>query len=147
MFHQEKTSAAIVADALVVSFRTNNMPKVWRADLVKVSSAVFEIVEANGTYKVVLRAENKTEDIAVFPSQKKAAEALSIITDALMLKNNNRRGFFTRLVTLAKWITIIAIVVIALIIMFVPPPAGQGFSSHVPVGVPVPAEEILGGPQ
>lgn len=143
---KKQVDAKIVDDALVVSFTATDVPKLWRTELRRIAGASLEIRLESGKHHLIVKSGDTTEAIAVFNDKKSAADALSAITAELMKGGKrNQSGFFK---FLFKWfirLTLLAIALFLLAILLTPGQTGNGFSSDAPIGIPMPADQMLGG--
>lgn len=165
-----QTEARIVGDALVVSFAGAEPPRLWRADLARVSSAAMELrQEDNGTAALVVTADGRAETVAQFAARDAGIEALQAVSRAMMdmpqgaMMNAPQNGaapragkktfggFFAFLAKLLLWIVavIVALFILAVLLLTSAP---KGLVSTppdhvalpVPSGAPVTADELFG---
>ncbi len=153
---QNETTAEISGAALVVSMLDAETPRVWRADLARLSQAVFEArpAPAGGFMLTLITNAGAAEDLAHYAGRDAAIAALSAVTAALRslpASASPATGLFARvlkfILKIGGWLFLAFLLLLVLRILFgtpqVPPMATQG-SAVVKPGVPQSAEELFG---
>lgn len=164
--------ASVVDSALVVSFQSGKEPRVWRIDMGQFLSAALEIKEQQGRYVVIMKpGSGPAEEVGVFNDRKKAVEVVNTITDALLrgkempVLPKKSGGFFWGFL---KFILMLFLIAVAAFLVWAkqhkpvnmgdyiaPPPAAETgampspapeAAPTLPAGVPVPADQAIGGP-
>lgn len=150
--------AKVVNNALIVSFLTADPPRVWRADMTGLSTATLELREGQpGRFRLVMKTGGgKEEDVSTFNDRETAANALRIVTNAMLQgdggavssgsASSSRGGFGFGKALL--WVGGIVIVLWLLLRVLGSLHFG-GSMQHLPEGVKqgtaVPADKIFGG--
>ncbi|MFH1158540.1 MAG: hypothetical protein V1721_06620 [Pseudomonadota bacterium] len=160
--------ASVVDNALVVSFLSAGEPRALRVDMGKFLSSALEIKENQGKFSLVVTAGGMAaEEIGVFPSKKKAAEAMQAVVDAMLRGSNppppeKTGGVFMALFRFVRFLLLMGIVFACVVFItnfitmrqaeignVVNAPAVRTGEQQAPVeppvpaGVPVPAEQVL----
>lgn len=157
-----KAEARVAGGALVVSFpgqpASGETPKVWRADMARLSPAAFELREDGEKTALVLKTPAAAEDIHAFADKAAAAAALQAITQALFAQNPPvtapaapKGGFWGRFLRTVVYILVllVCIVVLGVFLKFkTMGPEGLLGAGGPPVregkGVPMPADRMFG---
>jgi hypothetical protein len=144
----QKVEARISDGALVVAFTGGTAPRLWRGDLAHIASSVFEVMQKNGKFFVVMKASGNTEEIGMFDDGASATRALEVIMAALAGKPCARpSGFFKKLLKAVFYLFLVAVAGLILLVLFVPPPTAVQTGMPAPAiqqGVPVPADQLFG---
>lgn len=148
----DAVSAQVADGALVVSFFSADMPKVWRIEMSRMAATALEVKAQQDKFALNMTSAAGTEELAVFKDKLGAVNALKSITTALLASEKAQKkcssGF-------GKWckrivLTIVALLAVLFLIQKIvnPHPAAQRSSgiqqSTVKTGVPVPAEQLFG---
>ena len=151
---KEKTIASIADNALIISITGDGQAKVWRKEMTSLSSASFELADADRGVSLVARtADGMTESIYIFKSKAAAIAGLNVVTEALL----NGPGFapavssgsgVRRMIKYSVYVVLGVIVLVALMAVFATPGPKQvvgtdAISSSAKTGVPVPAEDVF----
>lgn len=76
--------ARVAGQALVASFMNAEPPKVWRADMAKLGAATLELRSDAGRFRLVMIAEGREEDVAVFNTREDGTAALQAVMRAMV---------------------------------------------------------------
>ena len=151
----EGTTAKIADGALVVSIVDSAGAKIWRADMRRLSSAVFELQEAAGKTALFLKSPEGTEDIFAFSSRPAAIAALDAVTQALFTgagaeaaapppAPHKKTGFFRKALK-AVFYGFLALVALFFLLLFLTArPVTESGRSGGTSGKPIPAEQLFG---
>ena len=145
--------AGIVDNALIVSFLSAEAPRVWRTDMGQFQNAALEVQENQGKFSLVMkRSGAAVEEIGTFTDKKSAAEALQLITEALLqgkeAPQTKTCGWFKKTLKFILSVLFVLVVLIVLVNIFgrhLPP--GQNGPAKAPAvqtGIPTPADDIIG---
>jgi hypothetical protein len=147
----DAVSAQVADGALVVSFFSADMPKVWRIEMSRMAATALEVKAAQDKFVLNMTSAAGTEELAVFKDKLGAINALKSITTALLASDKKQKkcssGF-------GKWCKRIVLTIVALLaVLFVlqlivnprhTPRSSGTQQSTVKTGVPVPAEQLFG---
>lgn len=158
------TDARVVDGAMIASFMGAEPPKVWRADMKNLSTATFEMQEADGLFQIVMKSGAEQENIAAFATRDGATHALQALMGAMMSPSGTAVGtaasvsagekkssgfvrFLKGLLKLAVWIGGL-LIIFALLSMLLAPRLSRMLSdpgiTKVQQGAPIPADELFG---
>ncbi len=117
--------ARVVDQALVASFMNAEPPKVWRADMKKLTTATLELRNDNGKYRLVMIAQSGEEEVASFTDRDSGTAALQAVMNAMLAPSSTsaaipvqqveKKGGFFR--TLAKIILVLIAIFVALVVV------------------------------
>lgn len=119
--------ARVIDQALVASFMNAEPPKVWRADMAKLTTATLELRSEAGRFRLVMIAQSGEEDVAVFNSKEDGTAALQAVMHAMLAPavtvagvaapvatEKKKGGFFRSLLRLLMWFFVIFVAVFIL---------------------------------
>ncbi len=117
--------ARVVDQALVASFMNAEPPKVWRADMKKLTTATLELRNDNGKYRLVMIAQSGEEEVASFTDRDSGTAALQAVMNAMLAPSSTsaaipvqqaeKKGGFFR--TLAKIVLVLIAIFVALVVV------------------------------
>jgi hypothetical protein len=153
-----RVEARVAGGALVVSIAGGDAPKVWRADLSRLSAAAFELKDGGGETALVLKTPEGAETVHAFQSRAEAVAGLQAVTLALFAQpapslaaHAKPSGFWGRLLKTIFYFLAALISVVLLWALLqtstpgpggLPPPSPQAKDGKT--GVPLPAEQMFG---
>lgn len=160
--------ARVVGDALVASFMSAEPPKVWRADMAKLTAATMELRSDAGRFRLVLVAQTGDEDVAMFNSRDDGTAALQAVMHAMIAPAGGaaataaqpaatapaaapkKGGFFRFLFKMFLWLVAIGVTLLILAGLFMGGKTAQlitaispGDAPIVAPGAPLPADEFF----
>lgn len=117
--------ARVVDQALVASFMNAEPPKVWRADMKKLTTATLELRNDNGKYRLVMIAQSGEEEVASFTDRDSGTAALQAVMNAMLAPSSasaaipvqraEKKGGFFR--TLAKIVLVLVAIFVVLVVV------------------------------
>ena len=109
----------------VASFMNAEPPKVWRADMKKLTTATLELRNDNGKYRLVMIAQSGEEEVASFTDRDSGTAALQAVMNAMLAPSSTsaaipvqqaeKKGGFFR--TLAKIVLVLIAIFVALVVV------------------------------
>lgn len=115
----QQIDARVVDQALVASFMNAEPPKVWRADMAKLTTATLELRSEGGAYRLVLIAPSGEEEVARFTERDAGTAALQAVMQAMLTPSasvssagaaapapapQKKGGFFRGLIKFVLWL-------------------------------------------
>ena len=115
--------ARVVDQALVASFMNAEPPKVWRADMKKLTTATLELRSDDGRYRLVMIAQSGEEEVASFTDRDSGTAALQAVMNAMLSpsatsaavpapQEKKKGGFFRTLLKVVLWVAAIFVAMI-----------------------------------
>ncbi len=115
--------ARVVDQALVASFMNAEPPKVWRADMKKLTTATLELRNDNGKYRLVMIAQSGEEEVASFTDRDSGTAALQAVMQAMLspgsssaattpVQEKKKGGFFRTLLKVVLWMIAIFVAMV-----------------------------------
>lgn len=154
--------ARVVDQALIASFMNAEPPKVWRADMAKLTTATLELRSEEGRFRLVMISASGEEEVASFNSRDEGTAALQAVMQAMVAPVGAaavaaapvppKSGFFAKLLKFFLWL--VAIVVTLVIVsgllfskrmMQVVSVVDNAPSAVVREGAPTSADDFFGG--
>jgi hypothetical protein len=149
--------ARVVGDALVASFMSAEPPKVWRADMAKLTVATMELRSDGGRFRLVLVAQTGDEDVAVFTSRDDGTAALQAVMQAMIggvapaasaapaagaaapasAPAPKKGGFFRFLLKMFLWLVAIGVALLIFVGLFMGDKTVQMISAISPGDAPI----------
>lgn len=117
--------ARVIDQALVASFMNAEPPKVWRADMAKLTTATLELRSEAGRFRLVMIAQSGEEEVACFNTKDEGTAALQAVMHAMISPATTaatpvaaapvkKGGFFRTLFKLAAWLFVIFVAIVIL---------------------------------
>jgi len=145
--------ARVVGEALVASFMSAEPPKVWRADMAKLTVSTMELRSDGGRFRLVLVAQTGDEDVAVFTSRDDGTAALQAVMQAMIggappaasaapaaaapAPAAKKGGFFRFLFKMLLWLVAIGVTLLVLGGLFMGDKTAQMISAINPGDAPI----------
>lgn len=118
--------ARVVDQALIASFMNAEPPKVWRADMKKLTTATLELRSDNGKYRLVMIAQSGEEEVASFNERESGTAALQAVMQAMLspgtssasaaaapvVQEKKKGGFFRTLIKVILWMAAIFVAMV-----------------------------------
>lgn len=116
--------ARVVDQALVASFMNAEPPKVWRADMKKLTTATLELRNDDGKYRLVMIAQSGEEEVASFTDRDSGTAALQAVMQAMLTPGTSsaatsavatdkkKGGFFRTMLKVVLWMVAIFVAMV-----------------------------------
>lgn len=154
--------ARVIDQALVASFMNAEPPKVWRADMAKLTTATLELRSDAGRFRLVMISQSGEEEVASFNSKDDGTAALQAVMHAMLAPATTaataapaaaapkKGGFFRSLFRLIMWLFVIFVAFVILFGLTRGSQLGQvgdmmsrGDNRVIQEGAPAPADEFF----
>lgn len=118
--------ARVVDQALVASFMNAEPPKVWRADMNKLTTATLELRSEEGRYRLVMISPTGEEDVASFNDRESGTAALQAVMQAMLSPASStvtatpvaapkkKGGFFRTLLKVILWMVALFVTLVVI---------------------------------